>query len=246
MKLWYRLFPKDLKITTFSRGWWFYVIMTIISLILFTLYGNNLSLENRPTLILITSIIEYIILRAYKLYMIRTDAEYHYFNDLPCYLCNQSTILCIIASLTGNSHLMAFCIIPGCIGSMLAFTFPDQALVDKPFYSIQTLGFYGYHSLLVVTCLSFYTLGLYKPDLTDALWNMAIMLLLGTFTHFVNVLLIKTDLNPISNYSFTIHPTNGFTQMLYNLYPKQFFYMLPCIPIIGALSFTILLLLKVI
>ncbi|MBR5341761.1 MAG: YwaF family protein [Erysipelotrichaceae bacterium] len=245
MKLWYKLFPNDLKIIAFNRGWWFYIVITVLGTILFTLYGNTLTPDKKLTYIMITSIIEFIILRVYKLYMIHIRDDYRYFNELPCYLCNQSTILCIIAAATNNSHLMSFCIVMGTCGSLLALTFPDKIVYNQPFYSLQTLGFYAYHSLLIITSLSFLTLGLYKADISDIFWNMLMLYALGTFTHFVNVFLIRTNLYPEANYSFTIHPDNGFTQMLYNFCPKPFFYMLPCPLITGALTVLLLLFMRI-
>lgn len=243
MKLLYKLFPKDLRINTFNKGWWFYIGLTIVGLILFSAYGNTLPMEERRKLILITSILEFIFLRFYKHYMMRTHKDYNYFTDLPCYLCNQSTIMCIIAALTNNTHLMAFCIILGTGGSLLAFTFPDKCLVNQRFYSVQTFGFYFYHGLLIVTCLSFYTLGLYKPQLIDALWNALMILVSGIIDHILNVILVKTGLNPIANYDFTMYPDNAFLEKLYAFYPKPLLYLIPVVFICGLLSFVILLIL---
>ena len=241
MKLLYKLFPRDIKVSTFNRAWWFYIICSLLGVIVFTLCGNGLSTDGKFTLILITSIFELVFLRVYKLVLIHKRDDYFYFNDLPCYLCNQSTFLCIIAALTRNSHLMAFCIILGTGGSLLAFLFPDAMLANQPFYSFQTFGFYFYHALLIVTCLSFYTLGLYKPDLMDALWNMVMLFFLGTFDHILNLILIKSGINKNANYNFTMVPDNGFLKILYKYVPKQFYYMLLCIPIAGLLSLIVLL-----
>ena len=243
MELIYKIFPKDLRINTFNRGWWFYIGLTVLGLIVFSAYGNTLPMEERGKLILITSIFEFIFLRLYKHYMMRTHKDYNYFTDLPCYLCNQSTIFCIIAAWTNNTHLMAFCIVLGTFGSLLAFTFPDKCLVNQRFYSVQTFGFYFYHSLLIVTCLSFYTLGLYKPQLIDALWNAMIIMASGIFDHILNVILIKTGLNPIANYDFTMHPDNAFLDKLYAFCPKPFYYMIPVVFISALLSLVVLLIL---
>ncbi len=241
MRLLYKLFPKDLKVSTFNKAWWFYIVLTIIGIIVFSVYGNSLVLEERFRLILIASIIEFIILRIYKLYLIYKRDDYFYFDNLPCFLCNQSTILCIIAAATRNSHIMAFCIIMGTAGSLLAFLFPDAMLVDQPFYSFQTFGFYFYHSLLIITCLSFYTLGLYRPDPIDALWNVVILFVLVLFDHFLNTILINKGLNPNANYNFTISPSNGFLKLMYRYIPRRFYYLLPCAFIVGLVSLILLL-----
>ena len=141
MKLWFKIFPEDLRIKAFNRGWWFYIAVTILGLIVFTIYGNTLVPEKKLTYIMVTSIVELIILRVYKFYMISIRDDYKYFNELPCYLCNQPTILCIIAALTNNSHLMSFCIVMGTGGSLLAMLFPSRILENQTFYCIRTFGF---------------------------------------------------------------------------------------------------------
>ncbi|MBP5279623.1 MAG: YwaF family protein [Erysipelotrichaceae bacterium] len=244
MKLFYRIFPKDLNVSTLNKAWWFYIVLTILGTLVFTAYGNTLSVDDRYRFVLITSILEFIFLRFYKFYLIHVREDYFYFDNLPCFLCNQSTILCIIAALTRNNHLMAFCIVMGTAGSLLAFFFPDPCIANQPFYSFQTFGFYAYHALLIVTCLSFWTLGLYKPDLTDALWNMLILFLLAFLDHWINVILIRTGLNPKANYNFTINPDNGFLKLLYKYFPVKLYYMLPCLPMIGLVTLLFVLIIR--
>ena len=242
MKIIYKIFPKDLKITLFGIGWWFYTILTALTLFIVSYIGNRfLNYDQRLRMILIISIIEFIIMRIYKYSLKYIRSDYNYYNELPCYLCNQSTILCIIASMFNNTHIMAFCIIIGTLGAVLAFVLPDSYNKDQPFYSAQAVGFYGYHGLLIVTCLSFYTLNVYTPDLKDALWNMFMIFFLACLTHVINVFLIKTGLNPKANYVYTVYPDNGFLKMLYKLNPHQLIYMLPIMFIFGVFSIVLLL-----
>ena len=232
---------KDFRIKVFGAGWWFYVVLTALGLFLLTTFGKGLTYEERLKLIFILSIIELIILRIYKFSLKGIRSNYNYFNELPCYLCNQSTLLCIIASYTGNQHIMAFCIIVGTLGATLAFVMPDSYNKDQLFYSKQAFGFYGYHGLLIITCLSFYTLKVYAPDLRDALWNMLMIFVLAVIAHVVNYVLRKTDLNPESNYVFTYHPDNFILEKLYTLLPVKLLYMLPIMPAFGLISFLLLL-----
>ena len=232
---------KEFRIKVFGAGWWFYTILTMVGLFLLTILGKDLAYEERLMLILILSIIELIILRIYKFSLKGFRSNYNYFNELPCYLCNQSTLLCIIAALTGNQHIMAFCIIIGTLGAILAFVMPDSYNKDQLFYSRQAFGFYGYHSLLIITCLSFYTLKVYTPDLKDALWNMFLIFVLASIAHLVNYILRKTKLNPESNYVFTYFPDNFILEKLYALLPVKLLYLLPIMPAFGLVSFLLLL-----
>ncbi len=233
---------REFRITVFKAGWWFYVILTGLGLFLLTILGKQLpDREDRLRLILVLSIIELVILRLYKFSLKQIRSDYNYFNELPCYLCNQSTILCIIAALLDDRHLMAFCIIIGTFGAILAYVMPDSYNNDQLFYSKQAIGFYGYHGLLIISCLSFYTLQLYSPDLRDAFWNMFLIFFLATLAHLINYVLRKSGLNPQANYVFTYQPDNIILEKLYALLPIRLLYMLPIMPVFGILSWLLLL-----
>ena len=98
---------KEARIRVFNRWWWFYVALTVCVLILVTLTGRQLGLQARYRLVLTVSIIELVILRIYKFSLRKIRADYNYFNELPCYLCNQATLLCIVAAMTHSVSIMA-------------------------------------------------------------------------------------------------------------------------------------------
>ena len=231
---------KDSRIKLFNPGWWFYFVLTVVFMIVLTVMGNRYDRQTRLNIVFVLSVIELIIMRIYKYSLKTYRDDYNYFNELPCYLCNQSTLLCIVASYFDNSHIMAFCIIVGALGALLAVFMPDSYNIDQPFYCRQAFGFYGYHCLLIVTCLSFYTLKLYKPDPKDALWIMLIIFILAVLAHIINYLLRKSGLNERSNYVFTYHPDNVILEKLYGLIPIKLFYMLPIMLAFGIFSFTLL------
>lgn len=239
-----KIFNKDFKIKTFGIGWWFYILLTILALFIVTKVGNKYDLDTRRNIVMYLSIIELIVLRLYKFSLRYARYEYNFFNELPCYLCNQSTILCIVAAYLNNQVLMSYCLTAGTVGAFLALFMPDKMYIDLPFYSGQAIGFYGYHSLLVVTCLSFYTLGLYEVRLKDSLWVTFIVFILACFAHVLNYVLRKTNLCPNANYIFTYYPDNFILEKFYEWFPCKLFYMLPAIPIIGVISFIILFVLK--
>ncbi|MBR2578494.1 MAG: YwaF family protein [Erysipelotrichaceae bacterium] len=233
----------DIHIRVFNKGWWFYVLLTVVFLAVMTAAGRALSPDGRLRLVFWLSIFEYVILRIYKHSLRHIRDDYNFFNELPCYLCNQSTIICIIAAFTGSSILMSYCVTVGTIGALLAVFMPDRYNRDQLLFSKQAFGFYGYHGLLIITCLSFYTLGLYRPDPKDALWGMLITFLLAATAHRINAILRKSGLNKAANYVFTWGPDNAILDKLYSLFPVKLFYMIPVMLIFGAVSFIALLLL---
>lgn len=229
---------KQLRIKTFNIGWWFYIILTIICLILLSTLKNKITnIDHKYNLVLIISVIEYIILRIYKFSLKDIRPDYNYYNELPCYLCNQSTIMCILACLTRNTGIMAYCVSVGTIGALLAIFLPDRYNIDQLFFSKQAFGFYGYHCLLIISCLSFYFLGLYNPKPSDAIYSVAYTIILVIIAHIINLILVTTKLNPISNYAFTMYPDNSILDKLYKILPVKLFYLVPISLIFGLMSY---------
>ena len=236
-----RILKKEARIKVFNIWWWLYVAMTVLMLIILALIGKKMSLDSRYRLVLILSVIELIILRLYKYSLKDIRDDYNYFNELPCYLCNQATILCIIRSVFRVTSFMAYCVSIGTLGAILAFVMPDSYNSDQLVFSKQAYGFYGYHGLLIVTCLSFYTLGLYHPVLKDCIWAGIYTFVLAVIAHVINVWLVKTGLNKKSNYVFTMYPDNFIMQKLYDLFPVRLFYLLPIRPAFTLYAFILFL-----
>ncbi|MBQ3375579.1 MAG: YwaF family protein [Erysipelotrichaceae bacterium] len=227
---------KDARIKVFNKWWWMYVVLTAVVLTAVTLLGRGLDENGRYRMVLYLSIAELIILRLYKYSLKDIRDDYNWYNELPCYLCNQSTIICIIASIIKDNTLMAYCVSVGTLGAVLAFVMPDSYNRDQLVFSKQAYGFYGYHGLLIVTCLSFYTLGLYIPKISDCLWPAIWTFILAVIAHIVNYILRKTGLNKKSNYVFTWYPDNIILEKMWKLLPVKLLYMLPVMPIFAAFS----------
>ena len=83
-----RINMKEARIKVFNKWWWFYVILTALFLVAVTVIGRQLTLDSRYRFVLVLSIAELIILRLYKFSLKDIRADYNYYNELPCYLCN--------------------------------------------------------------------------------------------------------------------------------------------------------------
>ena len=234
------------RIKVFNLWWWLYVVITVLSLLAVTMIGRNLNVDSRFRLVLIISVIEFVILRLYKHSLKNIRDDYNYFNELPCYLCNQATILCIIGAWTRNNGIMAYCVSIGTLGAILAFVMPDSYNRDQLVFSPQAYGFYGYHGLLIVTCMSFFTLDLYQPVLKDCVWATVWTLILAVIAHVVNVIMRKTGLNTKSNYVFTYYPDNFILQKMYDLIPVKLIYLSPVLPVFSLFALLLFGLLKII
>ena len=161
----------------------------------------------------------------------------NWYNEWPCYLCNQSTLLCILAALIDHQGIMSYCVTVGTIGALLAVFMPDRYNRDQLLFSKQAFGFYGYHGLLIATCLSFYTTGVYEAKPVHALWDMGITFLLAVIAHVINLLLRKSGLNPKANYVYTCEPDNFIFEKLYRLVPIRLLYLIPVMLAFGMISF---------
>ena len=232
------------RIKVFNLWWWMYVVLTFFVLCIVTAAGNTLDTDSRFHLVLALSIAELIILRLYKLSLKTIREDYNYYNELPCYLCNQSTLMCILGAVTRNHSVMAYCVSVGTLGAVLAYVMPDSYNRDQRVFSKQAYGFYGYHGLLIVTCLSFYTLRLYEPALRDCVWGPVWTLILAGIAHLINTYLRKKELNKRANYVYTYGPENIILQKMWNIFPVKLWYMLPVLPIFAAYSFLFFLVLK--
>ena len=236
---------KNARIKVFNRWWWFYVILTAVSLAVINAIANRQDIDTRFRIIFVLSVIELIVLRIYKFSLKDIREDYNYYNEFPCYLCNQSTILCIIGSLTRNIGVMSFCVTIGTLGASLAFLMPDSYNRDQLVFSKQAYGFYGYHGLLIVTCLSFYTMYLYEPKLIDCLYAPLGIFILAVIAHIINTILRKTGLNEKANYVYTWYHDNTILKKLYDLLPVRLLYLWPVMPIFMAYSFVFLFILKI-
>ncbi len=234
---------KDVRIKVFNAGWWFYVLLTAFFLVLLGVFGRRLDERMKLRVMLVLSVIEYIVLRIYKFSLKDIRDDYNYYNELPCYLCNQSTIMCILASLTNDQRIMGFCVTAGLYGALLAVFMPDRYNRDQLMFSTQAYGFYGYHGLLIATCFGFYAIGLYPGKTEGAFWGMFFTFFWACVAHLINHLLRKSGLNPKANYVFTWEPDNALLQKLYEMCPHRLLYLIPVMLAFGAMGWLMLFLL---
>ena len=90
---------KDAEISRFNAGWWFYFFFSLLLLFFFSAIAKDLPSEKKYHWILALSIFNYLYLRLYKFSLKNIRPNYNYYNELPCYLCNQTSILSIFTAL---------------------------------------------------------------------------------------------------------------------------------------------------
>ena len=238
------LMKNDLRIRTGNAAWWFIVLCTVLLFVVFNIVSSSMDMDGRRHFLLCLSFFELLYLLAYKHSLRNIRPDFNYWNELPCYLCNLSTLMCIFAAAVPSSAAYAYCSTVGFLCALLAFLMPDGPNRNQKFFSLQTLGFYGYHGLLACTSMCFFSFGLYVPQYSDIPAVVLACLMLLIIAHLTNAVLRRTGLNPVSNYIFTYTPDNFILQKFYDRFPVRFWYLVPCAVPLAVLCLMMTALLK--
>ena len=232
---------KNKKLKPFNIYWCLYVLVMIILIIVIAILGNKLDLKGKYALLLGLDIFLYVSLRVYKFSLkLCPGFEYNYFNELVCYLCSQSCLLCLLGTIFKNVSMMAYCTTVGMASAFMAVLMPEEYFENSKPLSIAALGFFGWHCLLIVACISFITLHIYTPELKDFIYGPLWTLCLAFISHLVNIFLRKTKIHPEANYTYTYFPENIILKKLYEKIPIPFVYLLPLIPAYALVSFVMI------
>ena len=218
---------KKLRIDPFTWGWWLYLGITVLLIVLMTIFLKNKPRSVRLTFMFWYSVFQLAYLMVYKYSLRYYRYNFSMWNELPLYLCNLSSIISIIASGFDIHFLQSYCLTLGTAGALLAFLMPDGPNVNLPFFSLNTLGFYGYHAILLATCIGYFTTGLCVPEFREI--PLILLTILGCLllAHIVNTILRKTGILPTANYIFTYRADNPVLGASYKLLPHRFIYLLP-------------------
>ena len=209
--------------------WWaFLFLAVVISIILWALRRNK---ENRNFLfgLSIFLVVYYV---CYKLLLtVAPDHEFIFWNELPLHLCNLIAILTIFTSRMSDSvigrSMKGFCFYGGILFAILAMMMPIAEFSGIPLFSIKAIGFYGFHSLLIITAISFATMKIYHPQLKDIPLVLALILIFGLLAHILNHVLRATVFSE-ANYFYTFGiEGNVIMDALRRLIPFEFVWILP-------------------
>ena len=160
---------------------------------------------------------------------------------LPLHLCSLNALILPICIISQNNRL-ANLLIHWSLGALVAL------IINNSVSNTNILGFtfFFYYFPHVFECgipIIMLKLGLYKLEKKYIFSTLLITFTSYTLIHFINVFINNyCTMNNILNnnyevvkvnYMFSIYPDNPFLQLLYNLLPYSYFYMLLCFPIIA-------------
>lgn len=159
-----------------------------------------------------------------------TDYPFYFWNELPLQPCNVVALLSIPAALLQGRAarpLRAFCFYGGIVFSLAAMALPVDGFHDIPLLSVNAIGFYGFHGLVLATAISFASWELYRPSYWDTPAVLLLLTLLGGVVHLIN-LLLRATVYPQASYFYTCGlEGNPVLEGLLEIIPVYFLFELP-------------------
>lgn len=159
---------------------------------------------------------------------------------LPFHMCSITAMLLPFAVLTKNKIINNLLLLWS-LGALIALVL-NQAQANYEIFSWTFVFYYFPHTLEVGIPILMFALKLVKKDVRCIGSTLALTLFLYTDVHLINVCLnnYATAANIVDwagnlvklNYMYSIDPTNPVLQMMYNLVPFPYWYMLVATPFI--------------
>ena len=159
---------------------------------------------------------------------------------LPFHMCSISAMLLPFAVITRNKVINNLLLL-WCLGALIALVL-NQAQANYEIFSWTFFFYYFPHTLEVGIPILMFALGLVKKDVKYIGSTLGLTLYLYTTVHLLNVLLnnyaaanniVDWAGNVVKlNYMYSIDPTNPVLQIMYNLIPHPYWYMLVATPFI--------------
>jgi len=159
---------------------------------------------------------------------------------LPFHMCSITAMLLPFAVLTKNKIINNLLLLWS-LGALIALVL-NQAQANYEIFSWTFVFYYFPHTLEVGIPILMFVLKLVKKDVRCIGSTLALTLFLYTDVHLINVCLnnYATAANIVDwagnlvklNYMYSIDPTNPVLQLMYNLVPFPYWYMLVATPFI--------------
>ena len=159
---------------------------------------------------------------------------------LPFHMCSISAMLLPFAVITRNKVINNLLLL-WCLGALIALVL-NQAQANYEIFSWTFFFYYFPHTLEVGIPILMFALGLVKKDVKCIGSTLGLTLYLYTTVHLLNVLLnnyaaanniVDWAGNVVKlNYMYSVDPTNPVLQLMYNLVPHPYWYMLVATPFI--------------
>ncbi len=239
------MFDADfLVLAPFNGVFWAVFLLFVLVLIGLTAALKDKSETTKKTVIVVTSILTLAWFIVYKYYL-SIDAEFNivtaeiggfnWWGELPLHLCNINMLLIPIGVIFNIRSIRSVCFFVGPLGALMAIVMPGLGFSGFSILTPRMICYYGIHFMIIVEGLAIGTTGLYRPVFKDIPRTILTTVCLCFATFLVNVVLRLTGLHPDANYFFSVDPQgNPVLELLYNIIPVPFLYVLPCGIILGT------------
>ena len=233
-------------IDSLNAAWWLMLAVQIALILVIWLVGRKKSERAKERLIIGVWVFMVLYLIAYKYYLIALSTAYEtsFWNELPLNLCQVASLMVLPAIVSRNRTLKGFSAFVGTCCSMMGMLMPVAGFYNIPLLSGESIGFYGFHGLVFVICVSLFTLGLYRPQVKDVPKIMLLLAFTALVVHGINWLL-RATVFPGANYFFTYDTEgNPILDIFRNLIDVPYVYQLPLMIPVGIVLALVSLLFK--
>lgn len=222
-------------IDSLNAAWWLmFAVQAILIILIWITFGKK-SVKAKERLIIGLWVFTMIYLIAYKYYLVELSTAYEttFWKELPLNLCQVASIFALPAIVSRNRILRGFCAFVGTVCSLMGMLMPVAGFYNIPLLSGESIGFYGFHGLVFVICVSFFTLGLYRPQVKDVPKIMLFLAFTALVVHGINWVL-RAMVSPEANYFFTYDPEgNPILAIFKNMIDIPYVYELPLLVPVG-------------
>ena len=159
--------------------------------------------------------------------------RFNWFNELPLQLCNINLFLIPIGVMTRKRGILGFAFFIAPLAALMALMFPEAAFVGYSITQPRIIGFYLTHLLIVICGISLLTLGFYRPEFRDFPGIISAFIVLSLGAHIINTVLRHT-VCPQASYFFTYGADISVLNLLWQLIPIPYIYLLPALLVLLA------------
>ena len=217
-------------ISVFSPLWFALLGACIAVLAVVSLIMRGKSREKRLRFIKRFSVglmIWFVIYKAWIILAPGPGFETTFFEELPLALCNLAMFFAYFGAKKDIRPLQALLYFCCTLGALMALLMPSENFYDVSVLMPRCIGYWGFHYGVLFLCLSFVTMGVYRPRMKDVPVALLLLLLTITFCHGCN-LLLRGTVCPEANYGYTFGiEGNPIMEFLLKLIPYPLLFEFP-------------------
>ncbi|MDO4487921.1 MAG: YwaF family protein [Eubacteriales bacterium] len=232
-------------INPLNLTWFIYMgFLVALTVVLYT-FGKNKDEKRKKGFFSVFFAIACVFYIWYKALLLKDPGyDTSIWKELPLALCQVAFIYGYAGVMKKSNVLMCFGVYVGFLCALMAVVMPVDGFYGIPFFEGRSIGFYGYHGMVIVQSVLVYMLGLYKPNRRHLPGMLIVLGASALIAHGLN-LLIKATTGIAANYFFTVDPEgNPVLALLRGIIPVDYVYLLPLFIPLGIVLYFVILLME--